>query len=259
MDQPFALSLSGGGLSAIAYAGFIDVLKEHKLEPAMYAGLSGGAILAVLLASGFTTQDVVAFIDHLKTWKILNTHPTHLEILDHRKLAELFRNFIPYETFEELPKPAAVFASDLVKNEPVLLNTGDIASAVIASCSIFPLIQPVRRHGLVLGDGGSTVYYGAKYLRDMGMKKIIGVDVTGMTEGRIGGLFRALFQQINSTISSNARYELNRWPVDLSIQITFPAPDIFSLDKKANHLISVGQKYAKKNMNKIHRLLTPEG
>lgn len=253
--QQFAVSMSGGGLSAIAYAGINEVLLEHHLKPSCYAGLSGGSALAVLLASQLSTAEIIKFIDHMKTFRILNTHWAHFEIIDHAKLIQFIRDALPYKTFESLPVPAVIFASDVMKSGPIVIKSGDIASAIAASCSMFPMLQPVKRRGLELVDGGFTLYYGAQFLRANSFYKVIGVDVTGLTEGTVSGVLRALFLQINSAISSNSRYELNEWPVDLDIKIRFPAPSIFSFDRKATHLVHLGRRAAITHMKEIRRLV----
>ncbi len=255
---PYALSLSGGGICSLAYAGFDEVLRQHKMEASCYAGLSGGAILAVLLASNMTADNIIKFFEHLKTFRILNTHLSHIEIIDHKKLTILIRRLLPYKTFEELPTRAAVFASDVTKKEPVLIVNGDIASAVVASCSIFPLLQPTKRRGLLLGDGGMTVYYGAHYLHEMGFKKVVGVDVTGISEGPVRGLLSALYKQINTTITENARHELEEWPVDLDVRITFPQSSIFNLERKAHHFVNFGKIMANKHLGQIRKLVSPQ-
>lgn len=255
-SHQFALSMSGGGLSSIAYAGFHEMLVEHDLTPSCYAGLSGGAALAIFLASGMPTDQIIACIDELKTVRMLNTHWSHWEVLDHVKLTHHIREMLTYKTFESLPKPAVIFASDVTRQQPVVIKSGDIASAIVASCSMFPMLQPVKRRGLELVDGGYTVYYGAQYLRELdGVEKVIGVDVTGLSEGSVGGVLRALFLQINSAVTSNSRYELTEFPVDLDLKIRFPAPTIFSFDRKAARLVHLGRHTARTNIRKIHHAI----
>lgn len=256
MSSPsFALSLSGGGLSAIAYAGFHDVLEEYELHPKYYAGLSGGAILSVLLASGLTTDGIKEFIHGLPVLKLLNHHFSHLEIVDHHAFVNCLRTALPIKKFEDLPIPTIIFATDLEKKQPIAISTGDIASAVVASCSIFPLMQPVKRSGLILGDGGFSVYYGAQFLRDLDVKKVVGVDVTGLSEGRMKGFLSALFRQINSSVTSNARYELERYPVDLNIPISFPSPTVLTYTRQEDHLIRLGHRTAKHYLPHLQQVL----
>lgn len=254
-SHPFGISLSGGGLSSLAYAGLYEVLKEHDFQPAAMAGLSGGAILAVLLASGLSSEAIKKFLFQFETISIINTHFSKFEIIDHVKFIELFRKLLPYKEFEDLPIPVIVFATDLEKRQTVMLHQGDIASAIVASCSVFPLLQPVKRRGLILGDGGFTTYYGANYLRDLGVKKVLGIDVTGMTEGTFRGFLSALYRQINSSTTTVSRYELAANPVDLDIRIEFTSPNPLNFHKKADHLLEFGRKTAKEHMSEIRRIL----
>lgn len=190
--KPFALSLSGGGLSSLAYAGFVEELWEHGLVPAYYAGLSGGAMLAVLLASRLSSLQIIELLKHLETFKVLNFRLKKLEIIDHTEIKDLLYSLLPYKRFEELPIPALVFVSDLIQKKPLAIDSGDIASALIASCGVFPILQPIKRKGYLLGDGGFTVYYGAHYLRERGIKTVIGVDVVGISEGTVRHIKRSL-------------------------------------------------------------------
>lgn len=250
------LSMSGGGLSALAYLGFVDELKKAGITPRLYAGLSGGAIISVLLAAGLTTNEIVEFFKTIRFWQLLNFSFHSVEIFDHHKILETLRQNLPIKRFEDLPDKALVFASDFTKKEAVVFEEGDIASAVLASCSMFPFIQPIKRRGRILGDGGYTVYYGAQYLRDRNIHKVIGVDVSGLTERSISGVFSGLYKQINAALTSNARYELREHPVDIDIQITFPMPNIFHFEGEIDHLIATGRRAAQRHLTEIKRALS---
>jgi len=252
---PFGVSFSGGGLSSVAYSGFIDVLKENGLSPSLYAGLSGGALVSVLLASNMKGAEIIEFIDKFKTLKIINTNLHNIEIFDHNKLTDLIRSLLPYKNFEDLPIKTLIFSSDLVKKSPLVLDSGDLASAIVSSCSAFPILSPVKRLGFILGDGGFTTYFGAQMIREAGVKKVVGIDVVGILEGSVRGLFGSLYKGINSSLYSIARYELQESPVDVNIQIVFPSPNIFSFDKKATHIINLGRQSAEKNIYKIKKAL----
>ena len=253
--KPFALSLSGGGLSSLAYAGFVEILLKHNIVPAYYAGLSGGAMLGVLLASGLSSPQIVDMLKQVETLKVLNFHLRKLEIIDHNSIKKLLHSLLPYKRFEELPTPALIFATDLVQKKPLAIDSGDIASAVVASCGLFPVLQPVKRMGHLLGDGGFTVYYGAQYIHERGIKTVIGVDVIGLCEGTVPGILGALYKQINSSVTSNARYELSEFPVDLDIKINFPAPSIFTINKQTERILDLGRHIAQNHLSEIQKLI----
>lgn len=247
--------MSGGGLSALAYAGFVDELRSLGVEPSFFAGLSGGGFMAPLLAMRMHTDDIIRLCESLLTPKILNTHLTHFEVIDHEALVQKIRSLLPMKMFEELPTRAGIFSTDVAKQRPVFITKGDIASAMVATCGMFPMLAPLKRRGLLLVDGGFTIYYGAKYLRTPQTPKVIGVDVAGLTEGLVKGILRGFFRQVNSAVTSNARYELNSWPVDLDIRITFPTPSFFSFHRKTRHLVSLGRRAAQQNRSKIQTIL----
>ena len=43
--KTFGLTLSGGGVRALAHAGMLKALEEHNLRPVVISGTSGGALV----------------------------------------------------------------------------------------------------------------------------------------------------------------------------------------------------------------------
>ena len=50
--KTFGLTLSGGGVRALAHGGMLKALEEHNLRPVVISGTSGGALVGALYASG---------------------------------------------------------------------------------------------------------------------------------------------------------------------------------------------------------------
>jgi NTE family protein len=59
---------------------------------------------------------------------------------------------------EELAVPFTAVATDLVTGAPVLLDRGDLESALLASAAIPGMLPPVDRAGRTLVDGGLIAY-----------------------------------------------------------------------------------------------------
>lgn len=254
-SKSLCFSFSGGSTSAIAYLGFVDECQKHGITPDYYAGLSGGAIMAGLLGSGATPEECLERFQKLLDWKLINFRFRGLELIDHTKFKEALKEVLPIHTFEELPISTLIFATDATKNQTVVLDSGDLISAITASCSTYPMLEPTKRNGLLLIDGGYSVYYGAQLARQKGADKVVGIDVTGIAEKSFGGWIKGFYREINASISSNARYELDAHPVDLDIRLKFSPPSIFILKKKAHHLMDLGRKSAKENLHKIKKLI----
>lgn len=254
-SKKLCFSFSGGSTSALAYLGFVDECKKHGIEPDCYAGLSGGAIIAGLLGSGITAEECLTRFQKLIDWKLINFSLKGFELVNHTKFKAALKEVLPVHNFEDLTVPVLIFATDAIKNKTVVLETGDLISAITASCSTYPMLEPTKRNGLLLIDGGYSVYYGAQLAREKGYSKVVGIDVTGIAEKSFGGWLKGFYREINASISSNARYELDANPVDLDIRLKFSPPSIFSLKKKSHHLIDIGRNAAGKNIHKIKKLL----
>src|SRR5690348_4877592 len=56
------LVLEGGGVRGIALVGDLSVLEEHGYKPHNSAGTSAGAIVATLLAAGYTSAELAEII-----------------------------------------------------------------------------------------------------------------------------------------------------------------------------------------------------
>ena len=49
--KTFGLTLSGGGVRALAHAGMLKALEQYGLRPVAISGTSGGALVGALYAS----------------------------------------------------------------------------------------------------------------------------------------------------------------------------------------------------------------
>src|SRR4051794_24432193 len=55
----------GGGVKAIALAGALSVFEEHGYAPRRVAGCSGGAIVAALVAAGYSSAEIQTIVGAL--------------------------------------------------------------------------------------------------------------------------------------------------------------------------------------------------
>jgi NTE family protein len=61
---------------------------------------------------------------------------------------------LPVRTFERLATPLVLVATDLTAQAPVVLDSGDLPTAIHATCAYPGLFQAVRRDHHLLWDGG---------------------------------------------------------------------------------------------------------
>jgi NTE family protein len=160
-----AFALSGGGNLGALQAGAMRALVERGIEPDLVVGSSVGALNAAFYATHPGLPGCVA----LETaWTTLRRRDVFrfefmrilagvLGIRDHlvatRRLRQLIRLWLGIERIEDAPVPFAAVATDALSGESVVMRSGDVASALLASSAIPGLFPPVHHRGRWLVDG----------------------------------------------------------------------------------------------------------
>lgn len=152
-DRPFALALSSGFFGFYAHAGVVMALDEAGLTPAQLSGSSAGALVAGLWAAGVPARVIAEELLALERGDFWDPAPG-LGLLRGRLFRERLERLLPVGTFEQCRVPLAVSVFDLGARRTRVLGQGDLASALVASCAFPVLLQPVRREGRLLSDGG---------------------------------------------------------------------------------------------------------
>ena len=157
--------LSGGGAKGMAHVGVLKVLEEVGLQPDYITGTSAGSIIGGLYAIGYSTEELTEIIGPENWAKVLtNQIPADkvimrrkheysrfaLEmnmydgkpelpsgVIEGQKISEFFSELswrqAGVDDFNDFPVPFACIGTDILKGEKVLLNSGDLSSAMRAS------------------------------------------------------------------------------------------------------------------------------
>lgn len=184
----------GGGVKVSAFSGAIQCAIEEGYEFSCVSGTSGGAIVATLIAAGFShtqIKDILARVDFNSFLVKPEKHP-NINQKAYKFPIKLFNSFIKksrvvnylgmyssshiqewlnkqlkkqlsvsdtYVTFNDLKIPLVVVATDLVNGKYKVWSTFTtpdvpVAYAVRASCSIPLFFQPILDDTSVYVDGG---------------------------------------------------------------------------------------------------------
>src|SRR5215467_9942565 len=138
-----ALALSGGGFRGVAHIGVLRVLERYGLQPDFIAGTSSGSLIGALFASGKTTEEIESISCHVFWPGLLRT----------QGIRHFCQKYLP-ATFEELALPFHVAVTELPSWKTRVFNSGDLASALAASCATPYLVHRVRIDGVSYTDGG---------------------------------------------------------------------------------------------------------
>jgi NTE family protein len=160
-----AFVLSGGGNLGALQVGMMYALVEKGLRPDMIVGTSVGAINGAFFAS---RPDLPGIAEIARLWSSLRRkdvlgvdlgtllggfrgRPRHL--FDSSSIRRILESFLTFSRLEDAPIPLTVVATALGTGEAVVLNSGDAATALLASSAVPRLLPPVEIDGRLLVDG----------------------------------------------------------------------------------------------------------
>ncbi|OOG64410.1 alpha/beta hydrolase [Rhodanobacter sp. B04] len=160
-----AFVLAGGGSLGAVEVGMLQALLDWGETPAFMVGASAGAINAAYFAADPTR----AGADKLeRLWCVLrrrDVFPLNLSsvlgllrrrdyLVDPDALRRLLEQHLPYRRLEEAAMPIHIVASDMLTGHEVLLSSGSVIDAVLASTAIPGVFPPVQVGARLLVDGG---------------------------------------------------------------------------------------------------------
>ncbi|MEA3423060.1 MAG: patatin-like phospholipase family protein [Bacillota bacterium] len=174
--KKIGLALGGGGSRGFAHLGAIKALEEKGIKPNFFSGTSAGSIVAALLATEKTPDEIM---DIMKDLKITDASKITLPVngfasLD--KLGSKLDEILGGRDFSDLKHKLYICASNLNTGKVEYINNGNVAKAVQASSSIPILFTPVEIEGQLYVDGGLVDNVPILPLIDE-CEKIIAIDI----------------------------------------------------------------------------------
>jgi NTE family protein len=148
------LVLSGGGARGICHLGVLKALDEAGLKFDHISGTSAGAVVGALYSYGYKPDEILNIIETTSLLKSLRPAWTLTGLLKLDGLRELILKYIPENSFEALKIPVTVAATDIKKGRIEYFATGELVDALLGSCCVPAVFNPVRMYGNIYVDGG---------------------------------------------------------------------------------------------------------
>jgi len=146
--------LSGGGARGLAHVGVLRALSERNIRPTCLAGTSAGAIVGALYGAGYAPAEMIEFFRDKSPFRLSKVSLTKPGIIDMEKVVEDFEEYFPEDSFAALDPGLSVVATDILKGERVVFDSGRLIPAVLASSSVPVVFAPVEIDGRWFADGG---------------------------------------------------------------------------------------------------------
>ena len=204
------LTLSGGGAKGLAHIGILKAIDSAGLRIDYITGTSMGAIIGALYAVGYSADSIEKLAKDID-WDLLLSNQMSLRSITMEEKSEYYKydielpwvnNWFRLSTgvlegqelwlkfsellfpvykikrFNEFEIPFKCIATDVSTGEAVVLDSGEIISAIRSSMAIPSLFTAVEYDGKKLVDGGVVRNFPVKDVREMGAGIVIGSNVS---------------------------------------------------------------------------------
>lgn len=288
MLTKIGLALGGGGARGLSHIGVLKVFERAGIPIVCIAGSSIGAVVGgaySLYGDAKTLEEFACnFIeqpffkkmnmaaidpgaeqhlrwrDHLTTtlkwrWSLVKGI-MHTSIYDIEEFEKLFTEFGD-ATIESLPHTFCAIASDLRSGEEIVIDRGNLKTAIMASSAIPGIFPPIEYNNRLLVDGSASDSVPVHILKERGADRVIAVNVTKCIR-KIGELSNAL--HILYRADEIASYHLTQERLhgaDLVIR-----PNVGRISwanfKQARRIIALGEQAAEKMLPQVERIMAAQ-
>ena len=189
MTMPLlGIALGGGGVRGAAHVGVLQEIDSAGIKIDRIAGVSAGAVIGCLYAysqdakwvedhfrniwssqslSGLTSKtffdngSTKSFIGGIKRTltdyaiALISLHRNSL--IKNDQLREILELLLPVNNFDQLKIPLKIISTDITSGKDLISEEGNLIDALIKSCSIPGIMEPVIEGERVIVDGGVSM------------------------------------------------------------------------------------------------------
>jgi NTE family protein len=177
--KTIGLALGSGAVRGLAHVGVLKTLIKHNIPIDYIAGTSVGAWVGAHYALYKDIAALEEFTLGKRQEKLLSFIELSFSggLIKGRKVEKLLNDWLGNAEFKDLQIPLNIVATDLIKAEPVIFNSGSLAFAARASMSIPGLFKPIPWGDKILVDGGASNPVPDEVVKAMGADIVIAVNV----------------------------------------------------------------------------------
>ena len=294
-DRPrIGLVLAGGGAKGGAHVGVLKVLEEMRIPVDCIAGTSMGALVGAGYASGIPPAELEEFVTGID-WKavvgglgqrdlepieqkragVTYSNDFELGLKDGRvtlpggvvntaSIEDLLRSYVARarmeSSFDKLPIPFRAVATDMITGQMVVLEKGDLATAMRASMAIPGAFAPVVTDDYILSDGGMVRNIPVDVARDLCADVVIVVNLVepAVKREKLQTATQLLTRSTDVMITANENLSLQSL-TDRDVRIDVQMGDITTADfERVPETLPLGEAAARAVASQLQQFSVPE-
>ena len=212
------LVLSGGGARGFAHPGALKAIEDFGLRPEIICGTSSGALAGVLYADGYTPEEIIRLFVGKEFREFVSFQVPLMGVFSIAGFRSFLKKQLRAKNFEELKIPVKIVATNFDEGKTAVFDQGPILDALVASCSIPIIFNPVVINGVSYVDGGVFQNFPVSPIRSL-CNKIVGVNVSPSVPRKYSKTIMHIAERSFHYMSRNNTL-LDRTLCDVLIEIT---------------------------------------
>ncbi len=180
-QKKLGLAFGSGGTKAYAHIGVLKWLEKNNVNYHFISGTSGGAQIgafASLYQNSEKIQKVFSEVGRFGFLKYFRPNFKLDSILDSSRMKKFLESFFKDMKISDLKIPFSAVATDVNTSSEVILNSGSVVEAILASSAVPGIFPGVEKDEKFLFDGGISNPVPADVCFKMGAEVVIGVNVS---------------------------------------------------------------------------------
>ena len=179
-SQKVGLALGSGVARGLAHIGVLEVLQREGIPVDVIAGTSAGSAIGALYAQGKDAEMIKGRVEGMGWRQIVSLVDLAFPktgFIEGSKVKKWLKGIIGDVAFEDLKKPLACIAADIMTGEEVVIDRGSVLEAVMVSISMPVIFSVVKWKNRYLVDGAVVNPVPVDVLKRMGADIVIAVNV----------------------------------------------------------------------------------
>ena len=197
------LSLSGGGLRGAAHVGAIKFLEEQGVEVTAISGSSAGAIVALFLATGMKSSDMLNFLQSLEKKELFVWANGAVGLFKMEKVEKKLEETLKIKSFDDLKIPFHICVTNIATGESEYIDKGSPIEYTVASSTITPLFKAkvIGKNAYI--DGGFSDNLPVKPMKKYNEKNLA-ISINPLRGEELDSFKSLMIRSILIMIRSNA-------------------------------------------------------
>lgn len=216
MAKKFGIALGCGGARGLAHLGVLKVLQKEGIKIDFVVGASMGSFMGALFALGYDLEEIekeALSFDKRKAVKVLlgASNPKN-SLIGTKKIKKYIEKFLKDKEFKDAKLPLRITATDLASGEQVVIKSGKLIDAVMASISVPGIFPPVKIGDKYYIDGGVVNPTPVDVVQSLGADVIVGVDLVMQRTIKLENpsIFTTLMQSYEIIRTQGVKYNLEK-------------------------------------------------